>query len=107
MADSNSSTVMLLCVIANLQVIGLAAGEPDFDTPEEIVEAGIEALRDGFTRYTPNTGTSNLRQAICKKLKGTYTAIMVPHLFQHSLKLWNQLLSQMIGTCMANSALPS
>ena len=53
-----------------LQVIGLAAGEPDFDTPEEIVEAGIEALRDGFTRYTPNTGTSNLRQAICNKLKG-------------------------------------
>lgn len=53
-----------------LQVIGLAAGEPDFDTPEEIVEAGIEALRDGFTRYTPNTGTSKLRQAIVDKLKG-------------------------------------
>jgi aspartate/methionine/tyrosine aminotransferase len=33
------------------QVIGLAAGEPDFDTPDEIVEAGIEALRDGFTRW--------------------------------------------------------
>jgi aspartate/glutamate/aspartate-prephenate aminotransferase len=32
------------------------------------VEAGIDALRDGFTRYTPNTGTSNLRKAICKKL---------------------------------------
>eukprot|EP00878_Enallax_costatus_P027045 GHUV01029077.1.p1 GENE.GHUV01029077.1~~GHUV01029077.1.p1 ORF type:complete len:426 (+),score=84.05 GHUV01029077.1:51-1328(+) len=54
---------------SGIDVIGLAAGEPDFDTPEEIVEAGIEALRDGFTRYTPNTGTSNLRQAICNKLK--------------------------------------
>jgi aspartate/glutamate/aspartate-prephenate aminotransferase len=53
---------------AGIDVIGLAAGEPDFDTPDEIVEAGIEALRDGFTRYTPNTGTSNLRKAICRKL---------------------------------------
>lgn len=53
---------------SGIDVIGLAAGEPDFDTPDEIVEAGIEALRDGFTRYTPNTGTSNLRKAICKKL---------------------------------------
>ena len=54
---------------SGIDVIGLAAGEPDFDTPDEIVEAGIEALRDGFTRYTPNTGTSNLRKAICRKLQ--------------------------------------
>jgi aspartate/methionine/tyrosine aminotransferase len=52
------------------QVIGLAAGEPDFDTPSAIVEAGVEALRQGYTRYTPNTGTSALRKAICKKLLG-------------------------------------
>ncbi|GAB4817613.1 hypothetical protein N2152v2_004659 [Parachlorella kessleri] len=52
-----------------VDVIGLAAGEPDFDTPAPIVEAGIEALRKGYTRYTPNTGTSALRKAICKKLK--------------------------------------
>jgi bifunctional aspartate aminotransferase and glutamate/aspartate-prephenate aminotransferase len=52
------------------QVIGLAAGEPDFDTPYEITEAGVEALREGYTRYTPNTGTSQLRKAIVKKLKG-------------------------------------
>jgi aspartate/glutamate/aspartate-prephenate aminotransferase len=51
-------------------VIGLAAGEPDFDTPAEIVAAGIEALQKGITRYTPNTGTTALRKAICKKLKG-------------------------------------
>jgi aspartate/glutamate/aspartate-prephenate aminotransferase len=66
-----------------VQVIGLAAGEPDFDTPDEIVEAGIEALRDGFTRYTPNTGTSNLRKAIVNKLKGQSSqrvlAKIVPH----------------------------
>lgn len=52
-----------------VDVIGLAAGEPDFDTPGAIVEAGIEALRKGYTRYTPNTGTSQLRKAIVQKLK--------------------------------------
>eukprot|EP00877_Chromochloris_zofingiensis_P000346 jgi/Chrzof1/10311/Cz04g37020.t1 len=54
---------------SGVDVIGLAAGEPDFDTPEEIIEAGIQALRDGFTRYTPNTGTSALRAAIARKLQ--------------------------------------
>ncbi|KAI3433551.1 hypothetical protein D9Q98_003362 [Chlorella vulgaris] len=49
-------------------IIGLAAGEPDFDTPAPIIEAGVEALRLGYTRYTPNTGTSALRKAICAKL---------------------------------------
>jgi aspartate/methionine/tyrosine aminotransferase len=62
--------VYTFAAAAAAQVIGLAAGEPDFDTPEEIIDAGIEALRDGFTRYTPNTGTSKLRQAIVDKLKG-------------------------------------
>ncbi|KAJ9530043.1 hypothetical protein QJQ45_023324 [Haematococcus lacustris] len=52
-----------------IDVIGLAAGEPDFDTPAAIVAAGIEALQRGMTRYTPNTGTTALRKAICKKLK--------------------------------------
>lgn len=41
-----------------------------FDTPAPIIEAGIEALRLGYTRYTPNTGTSALRKAICAKLEG-------------------------------------
>lgn len=54
---------------SGIDVIGLAAGEPDFDTPGPIVEAGIQALRDGVTRYTPNTGTAALRAAIAKKLK--------------------------------------
>lgn len=55
-----------------VDVIGLAAGEPDFDTPAAIVEAGIEALRTGQTRYTPNTGTTALRQAIARKLEGEW-----------------------------------
>ena len=52
-----------------VDVIGLAAGEPDFPTPAPIIEAGIEALTTGITKYTPNTGTSRLRRAICTKLK--------------------------------------
>lgn len=54
---------------AGQDVIGLAAGEPDFDTPAAIVEAGCDAIRNGFTRYSPNTGTAALRAAVCKKLK--------------------------------------
>ncbi|KAH9669948.1 Bifunctional aspartate aminotransferase and glutamate/aspartate-prephenate aminotransferase [Citrus sinensis] len=54
---------------AGVSVIRLAAGEPDFDTPVLIAEAGINAIREGFTRYTPNAGTLELRSAICHKLK--------------------------------------
>lgn len=50
-------------------VIGLAAGEPDFDTPEHIRAAGIQAINDGKTRYTPVGGTPALKKAICDKLK--------------------------------------
>tara|TARA_B110000977_G_scaffold164329_1_gene210747 strand:+ start:495 stop:1682 length:1188 start_codon:yes stop_codon:yes gene_type:complete len=53
---------------SGLPVIGLAAGEPDFDTPDAIVEAGCTAIRGGKTRYSPNTGTAELRAAICDKL---------------------------------------
>ncbi|KAK6258918.1 hypothetical protein SCA6_013392 [Theobroma cacao] len=56
-------------VQAGIPVIRLAAGEPDFDTPAVIAEAGINAIREGYTRYTPNAGTLELRTAICHKLK--------------------------------------
>jgi aspartate/methionine/tyrosine aminotransferase len=49
--------------------ISFALGEPDFDTPEHIKNAAIDALRSGFTKYTPNYGTLELRQSISKKLK--------------------------------------
>ncbi len=52
-----------------VDVISLAAGEPDFDTPRPIVEAGIEALERGITRYTPNAGVPLLKQKICEKLE--------------------------------------
>lgn len=50
-------------------VIGLSAGEPDFDTPEAVAEAGIKAIRDGFTHYTSNQGIPELREAIAQKLE--------------------------------------
>jgi aspartate aminotransferase len=50
-------------------VIGLSAGEPDFPTPEPIVEAGIRAMKEGFTKYTENAGMIELRNRICEKLQ--------------------------------------
>ena len=52
-----------------LDVISLGAGEPDFDTPNFIKEAAIEALRKGVTKYTPAEGMLELRKAIAEKLK--------------------------------------
>lgn len=48
-------------------VIGLGAGEPDFDTPDHIKQAAIEAINNGKTKYTPVDGTPDLKQAIIKK----------------------------------------
>ena len=50
-----------------IDVCGFGAGEPDFDTPEHIKRAAIEALEAGFTKYTPNAGIPELRQAIADK----------------------------------------
>lgn len=56
-------------VSQGIDVISLSAGEPDFPTPPDACEAGIQAIRDGFTKYTPNNGTLELRRAIAQKLK--------------------------------------
>ncbi|MEJ2633894.1 MAG: pyridoxal phosphate-dependent aminotransferase [Calditrichia bacterium] len=52
-----------------IDVVDLTAGEPDFNTPANICQAGIEAINNGFTRYTANTGIPELREAIARKLK--------------------------------------
>lgn len=52
-----------------LDVVGFGAGEPDFDTPQHIKDAAVKALADGFTKYTPSSGTPELRQAIADKFK--------------------------------------
>jgi len=54
---------------AGQDVIGLGAGEPDFDTPENIRAAGIRAIQQGKTRYTAPDGIIELKQAVCAKMK--------------------------------------
>jgi aspartate aminotransferase len=54
---------------AGKDVISLGAGEPDFDTPENIKEAAIKAIRDGKTKYTNVDGIPELKEAICRKFK--------------------------------------
>ena len=51
------------------EVINLGIGEPDFDTPEHIKKAAVEALEEGYTHYTSNAGLPELREAIVRKLK--------------------------------------
>ena len=50
-------------------VIGLGAGEPDFDTPKHIAQAGIDAIRNGFTRYTNVEGINELKDAVIAKFE--------------------------------------
>jgi aspartate aminotransferase len=54
---------------AGKDIIGLGAGEPDFDTPEHIKAAAIKAIENGFTKYTAVDGTPGLKKAIIAKLK--------------------------------------
>ena len=50
-------------------VIGLGAGEPDFNTPEYIIKAAEQAMREGLTKYTPSGGITELKKAIAEKFK--------------------------------------
>ena len=69
-----SPTVALTGRVAQLKaegkdIIGLGVGEPDFDTPVHIADAGVEAIRKGITRYTPVEGTAELKDAIIAKFQ--------------------------------------
>lgn len=71
---SPSSTLALTALAKQMQaegidVISLAGGEPDFDTPKHVKEAAIQAIREGFTKYTAVAGTEQLRDAVVAKLK--------------------------------------
>lgn len=74
-----------------IPVVGFGAGEPDFNTPDNVKNAGIEAINNNFTRYTPASGTVELKQAICDKIKRdtglSYTTanIVVSNGGKHSL----------------------
>ena len=67
-----SATIAVTTKAAELKraghdVIGLGAGEPDFDTPDNIKDAAIKAIREGKTKYTPADGLPELKEAICGK----------------------------------------
>jgi aspartate aminotransferase len=69
-----SPTVALTGRVAQLKaegkdIISLGAGEPDFDTPLHIADAGVDAIRNGFTRYTPLEGSADLKDAIIGKFQ--------------------------------------
>lgn len=72
-------------------IVGFGVGEPDFETPEHIKEAGIKAIKDGFTRYTPASGITELRKAVAKKLKDDngldydFTQIIISNGAKHAL----------------------
>ena len=95
-ADKASTTLMIdskakQMKADGLDVVGFGAGEPDFNTPDNIQEAGIAAIREGKTRYTPAAGIVPLRQAIADSLKRDlgvdydYTQIVVSSGAKHNL----------------------
>lgn len=61
-----------------IDVLSFAAGEPDFDTPMHIKAAAMEAIKSGFTKYTPSSGTPELREAISKKFKEDNSLVYSP-----------------------------
>ena len=69
-----SATIKMAQMVRDLRaegkdVISLSLGEPDFDTPDYIKEAAIQALHDGYTKYTPVPGLVEFREAIVRKFK--------------------------------------
>ena len=84
---------------SGLPVIGLAAGEPDFDTPDTIVQAGCDAIRGGFTRYSPNTGTASLRAAVCDKLERENGVAYAPNEIVLSNGAKQSVAQGVIATC--------
>ncbi|MEW5867387.1 MAG: pyridoxal phosphate-dependent aminotransferase [Bacillota bacterium] len=52
-----------------VDIVNFSLGEPDFDTPDHIKQAAVEAIGAGFTKYTPTAGIAELRSAICEKLR--------------------------------------
>ena len=64
---------------SGVNVISFSAGEPDFNTPDNIIDAAIIAMKDGKTKYTPTSGVLELRKAICTKFKNDNDLIYDPN----------------------------
>ncbi len=92
-----------------IDVISFSAGEPDFDTPDHIKAKAIEALNKGMTKYTPASGTLELRKAIAEKLEREnglkYTAeqVVVSCGAKHSIYNVTQVLLEQGDECVFSS----
>ncbi len=62
-----------------VKIINFAVGEPDFDTPYHIKQAAVDALKKGFTRYTPASGIIELKEAVCEWISKYYGLKYQPH----------------------------
>lgn len=63
---------------SGIDVVHMEVGEPDFDTPSCIVEAGYKAMKEGRTHYTHSMGILQLREAICEHYEGRYGVVLSP-----------------------------
>jgi aspartate aminotransferase len=87
---------------AGVDVIGLGAGEPDFDTPENAKEAAIAAMRAGQTKYTQVPGTLELREAICAKFKRENSLDYIPEQIQVAAGGKQSIYNAIMATIDAN-----
>jgi aspartate aminotransferase len=84
-AGIEPSLTMSITALANKlkaegkNVIGFGAGEPDFDTPEPIKQAAIQAINNGKSKYTPAAGLPELKQAIIDRLEADYSVTYAPN----------------------------
>ena len=75
-------------------IVNFAGGQADVPTPENIVEAAVKALRDGYTRYTEDAGLLELREALCEKLARENALHYYPEDVDNFCRLLRQELDQ-------------
>lgn len=102
-----SMTIGLSDKIAELKREGIdiknfSIGEPDFNTPQNIIDAAKKALDDGFTKYTVVAGILELREAVCKKLKNDNNVEYLPNQIIVSNGAKQSLMNTMLTICDAN-----
>ncbi len=102
----SSLTLAVTNLVAELRrqgkdVIDLGAGEPDFDTPAPVKNAAVDAIHKGKTKYTPNTGTIALREAIAAALKSEYGAVYQPNEIIVSNGAKQAIYNALLATCNA------
>ncbi|MFH1768237.1 MAG: pyridoxal phosphate-dependent aminotransferase [Candidatus Omnitrophota bacterium] len=82
-----------------IDVVGFGAGEPDFDTPLHIKEAAKVAIDGGFTKYTPASGTLELKTAVCKKLKEDNQLVYEPNEILISCGAKHSVFNAIVSLC--------